>query len=65
MEKVKESDKKIGDPQDNKERVINDLAGIPGQDENASGDNNTDYLHQAMEKKKAIKTAEVKADQGG
>ncbi|MBP1713273.1 MAG: hypothetical protein H6Q42_1476 [Deltaproteobacteria bacterium] len=65
MKEVKKSDKKVGDPQDDEERMVNDLAGIPGQDEDAPGDNDTDHLHQTVEEKKAIKTAEIKADQGG
>jgi hypothetical protein len=65
MKKVQDSDKKISDPQENKEGAVDDLARIPGQDKNRSGDHYADHLGQTVEEQITIQTAAIEEDQHG
>ena len=56
MEDIQKSYKKIGNPQNHEKGRVDDLAGIPGEDKDGSGDHDADDLHQAVKKKIAVET---------
>jgi hypothetical protein len=61
MQQIDAADEKVGDPDDHEIGIIDDLAGIPGQDKYAASDDNAEDLRQAVEKEVAVKIGQVEA----
>ena len=59
MKKIQTADKKIGDANEKKIVVIEKWSSVPGNRENAKGDNNREYFSEAMKQEVIVKTAHV------
>ena len=56
MQQINTADKKVCNSQKQKIIILNELTGVPGNHENAEGDDNTKDLGQAVEQKIVIET---------
>jgi hypothetical protein len=64
MNKIQSSNEKVGDSNEEEIVVTNKLSGIPGDHENAAGNDDRKQFSDIMKEKVVIEAGEIESDQG-
>jgi hypothetical protein len=61
MDQVESANEEIGDSKEEKIIIVEETAGVPSDHKDAAGDDNREYLYEAVKKEVIVETGQIQS----